>query len=249
MTPHPRAVDLETLAAGDLLPEAAVHVASCGACARYVGGLREAAARFARQADPAKFAELIERRARTELAERRSKAPLRIVFAGLPVLAAAAVLVLLLSGRAHDTTAHVDAASSSASVDREGAASSSVSVDPEGVRFKGRLPIAAIRQRGTKQARFVGKVPVRPLDGLRLELALDSEQVISAGLLQEDGSWVELISPRTLEPGTHFSEQAARFDQHPARGFLVAGEPAAVERARRTRIFEQVSVLEVEVEP
>ncbi len=246
MTVHPSALDLETLAAGDLVPDAALHVIDCGSCARYVGGLRAGAARFARQADSAKFVESIERRSRPQLVARSSKALLRIAFAALPALAAAAVIALFARGRTPDTPTRVasDSAPSSAPIAAIGSESGAA-----GVRFKGRLPIAVIRERGSEQARFVGKVAVRPLDGLRLVIALDSEQPISAGLLEDDGTWVELISPRTLEPGTHLSELTARFDQHPMRGFLVAGTPAAVESARHTRIFDRVSVLEVEVEP
>ena len=40
-----------------------------------------------------------------------------------------------------------------------------------------------------------------------------------------------------LEAGTHYSELAARFDNSPTRATLVVGDPAAVDRARRTRDF------------
>jgi hypothetical protein len=43
-----------------------------------------------------------------------------------------------------------------------------------------------------------------------------------------------------LTPGTHFSENAARFDETPASATLLVGTPAAVDRARQTRDFAEV---------
>jgi hypothetical protein len=52
-----------------------------------------------------------------------------------------------------------------------------------------------------------------------------------------------------LDAGTHFSEQAARFDDEPTDGWVLAGAPEDVERARRTREFLGVAVLPILASP
>jgi hypothetical protein len=238
MTAHPSADRLDAVAAGDEDATLAAHLAECASCKDYVETLRAAARGFAREApDAAEFARCVAERAGPHGAARSSgvKRLRQVFFAATPVLAVAAAVILALRGRPSDP------------VPRGGGPDPAQS--SSGVRFKGAMPIAVVRQRGTAQERFTGKVSVRPGDALRMELSLEAERSISAGLLGEDGSFVELIAPRALPAGAHFSELAARFDDHPTRGWLIAGDPSMVDHARKTRRFDQLSVIHVEVEP
>jgi hypothetical protein len=232
MIEHPRADRLEALAAGDDDAAASAHLEGCVECRAHVAELRAAAADFAATApDPEAFARRVAARARPAEAWLRW----RPLVAVAPALLTAAALVLLVRSRADDLAEAGAGAQGSARV-------------TESVRFKGARPIAAIRERGAAQDRFAGVVRVRAGDALRLEVALDAEAELAAGLLGEDGSFVELITPKRLAPGTHFSELAARFDEKPMPGWLIAGEPALIERARKAHEPESVSALRVEVE-
>jgi hypothetical protein len=229
---HPRADRLEALAAGDEDTAASAHLEQCAECRAHVAELRAAAAEFAAAAPgPEVFARRVAARAKGKIPWLRW----RPLVAVAPALLTAAALVLFVRARSADPALTGPGAQGSARV-------------TEGVRFKGAGPLAVIRERGGAQARFAGKVGVRPGDGLRLEVALDAESELAAGLLGEDGSYVELIAPGRLSAGTHFSELAARFDEHPVAGWLIAGEPALIERARQARAPLEASALRVEVE-
>ena len=67
--------------------------------------------------------------------------------------------------------------------------------------------------------------------------------------LASDGSWVTLLAPTLLGPGTHFSDHAASVDDHPTEGVILAGEPEAVEKARATHVFSEVAVLSITPSP
>jgi hypothetical protein len=238
VTAHPPAQRLDALAAGDLDADAAAHLSDCSACRSYVEALRGGAREFAAGSSPAAFATAIaERATQTPAPVPKPRRPLRLAWSVAPALAIAAAVVLLLRARAPVSERGVES-------DRR-----AVAPDEPAVRFKGAPPLSVIRERNGRQERFAGKVGVRPGDGLRLELALDAQRSIAAGLLAEDGSWVELIPPKPLGAGTHFSELSARFDEHPTRGWLIAGEPAAVESARSSKQLEGLSLVRVEVEP
>lgn len=116
------------------------------------------------------------------------------------------------------------------------------------MQFKGGLQIAIVRERGTDQERFASVVAVRPGDRFRVEVSLDRERPVTAGVLASDGSWLTVLAPALLAPGTHLSERAAAVDDHPIDGVVIAGIPADVERARATRDFTGVTVLAIHPE-
>jgi predicted anti-sigma-YlaC factor YlaD len=113
------------------------------------------------------------------------------------------------------------------------------------VRFKGGPQLAVVRDRAGVQARAAAAVSVRAGDRLRVEVSLDQPGEVGVAFLGEDGSWVVLLAPRRLPPGTHWSEQALRFDDHPTAGVILAGAPDALAKRRRS----DLSTLEVRVEP
>jgi hypothetical protein len=237
MSDHPNALRLEALAAGDSDDKAASHVSDCAACSGYVQRLRREASQFAASTQkPEEFLAAVSLRAQTftEPPVQRARWS-RVTFTAVPLLAAAAAVALFLRVR-HDVDRGVPAAP---------AAPESAQT---ATRFKGALPIAVIRERDGRQARLTTSVDVTAHDALRLEIALDSPRTLTAGLLADDGSYLELLAPRQLEPGTHLSDQAARFDAHPSAGWLIAGEPADVARARRGQ-RDRVSALRVNVAP
>jgi len=211
-TEHPPAHRLDAIAAGDADEASEAHVKTCAACAAYVDGLRAEAEAWRAKAEPKAFAAQVKARATRDSAKKRA----RVAWAIAPVLAAAAALVLWI-GRAP-------------SVDPIGHAPPEVAS-----RFKGGPVVAVVRDRDGRQERLEGDFAVRAGDRVRVEVALDHDAPIVAGLLAGDGTWTALLAPTELEAGTHFSELAARFDDAPVDAWLLVGAPDDVARARATK--------------
>jgi hypothetical protein len=217
---HPDAQRLDALAAGDDDAEASAHVAGCAACAEYVAGLRQAAAEFAQVAPPGpKVVPL-------------GRYPLRAAVALIPMLAAAAAFLLLVRGTPPLPSESDEAQPNMAET-----------------RFKGIGQLAVVREREGRQERFTGSVQTRPYDRLRVEIGVGSTATLMVGLLEDDGNFALLLRPRELDPGTHHSEKAALLDARPTTGWILAGAPEAIERARKSRDFRELSLIRVEPEP
>lgn len=230
-TLHPNAIRLEAVAAGDADAEVDAHLETCAECKDYVTSLA-AEARAASTDGDTFLAKLTARDAKTEepggapQASTAGAKVYRLAWIAAP-LAIAAVLFLILRPAG---TRPIDPAGSSG--------------DPA-TRFKGGIQVAIVLDREGDQRRVVNEVRVRPGDRIRAEVAVDSAQPLLAGMLGNDGTWVLLLAPTTLEAGTHFSERAARFDEAPTEGHVLVGHPDAVERARKTRRFDDVRAIPV----
>jgi hypothetical protein len=223
---HPAPVRLDAFAAGDRDEEVAQHIASCTACATYVEQASALNRAFA-ETEGEKSADFV-----LGLHDRQTTAPFnrksfgRASWIAGTFLAAAAVL-LVISNR------------EPASNPPNGAA----------IRFKGGMQVAIIRDRAGDQARLIGEVRVRPGDRLRAEISVDDSRPLEVGFLGKDGTWILLHAPVLVEAGTYFSERAAEFDSSPTEGWVIAGRPEDVSRARTTRSFGDVSALPVVAEP
>jgi hypothetical protein len=217
-TMHPSAPRLDAVAAGDDPGAIAGHLADCEACGRYVARLREEAALFRANVDAKAYAENVRARARARPVESRAY---RAFWFAAPLVAAAAAVVLWAKSPSHAPRFVPSSAG-------------------EAEHFKGGIAVAAVLDRGGHQDRLVGPFEVRPSDRVRVEIAMDHEGPVTAGLLFADGSWATLLAPVSLGPGTHYSELDARFDDAPTDALLVVGAPDAVARARATRNFEGV---------
>ncbi len=237
---HPAAPKLEAIAAGDDAGAVSAHLEACAACAAYVAKLREDAAAFRRKVEPAAFAEEIRIRAAVPVREPARRTPARIAWVLGPVLAAAAALLLVVRVRppAADRSPLAPLAPTAV-----------VEAPGEIAHFKGGLSVAVIRERSGRQERLMGPFEVEPADRIRLEVAVDREEPLTAGLLASDGRWVLLLSPTSLPPGTHYSDLAARFDDAPEDAVLLVGSPDDVARARSTRNFEGVVAWRVRSPP
>jgi hypothetical protein len=227
---HPAAHRLDALAAGDADADATAHLATCAACEQYVRASREQAAAFRAKSDSRAF--VARASARTSVPARSPV--VRIAWVAAPVLAAAAVL-LLMRPRATDGTP----------VRGPTTGVTTTTAAPGESRFKGGLVVAVIRERGGAQERLTGPVRVRANDRLRVEVSTDHDGPLAAGLLLDQGDWAPLLAPAAVEAGTHFSELDARFDDSPTQATLLVGEPAAVDRARVTRDFGDVVAVRV----
>ena len=106
--------------------------------------------------------------------------------------------------------------------------------EPE-TTFKGGVQVAVVRERAGEQERFTSGLGIRGGDRLRIEVALDRPRTILAGVLAADGTWLDLMPEGTRTAGTHFSEQAARFDDEPMRGWILVGPPDAIAASRAAR--------------
>jgi hypothetical protein len=287
---HPSALALDSLAAGDPVPEAQAHVEMCATCTEYVETVRAEAAAFANAAPTHAFLANLEAlaaapvedspegpdaettraegaTASTEKASARTdaiqveeirveprgpsndvdaEAPrvsriteartkrarvFNLVYAAVPLaLVAAALFVLRPTGT-------------------PGADGFPTAPTETTLRLKGPPVLAVVRERQGNQERFTSAIAVAPDDRLRLELTVDREGMYEAGLLGEDGSWLMLLSPSMLTPGAHFSEKAAHLDDRPTPGWMLAGPPEDVARARATREFTGLAILAVKVAP
>ncbi len=225
MSPHPASYKLEGHAAGDHDPEVARHLAECEPCNRYV----ERSIAFAlADESPFPLGGAMESRAGGARPGRAGGRVLRIAFALAPLAAAAAIALFVRhpSPEPGATGPEVYAA-----------------------RFKGGIQLAVVRERAGHQERMAASVPIRASDRLRVEIAVDRERPVTVGVLANDGSWVMLLAPTLLGPGTHLSDRAASVDEHPTDGVILAGEPEAVEKARATRLFSEVAVVPITPEP
>ncbi len=286
---HPSALALDSLAAGDPVPEARAHVDTCAACTEYVETLRAEAAAFANAPAPAFLANLeslaveIEPNAKTEETSPeapRPEAP-RAEETSAPYSDEIRVEEIRVEprGPANDVGAEASRVSSIADARAKRArvfnfvyaviplalvAAAFFVLRPSGtpgpdgfptasteatMRLKGPPVLAVVRERQGNQERFTSAIAVAPDDRLRLELTVDREGMYEAGLLGEDGSWLMLLSPTMLTPGAHFSEKAAHLDDTPTPGWLLAGPPEDVARARATRDFSGLAILAVKVAP
>lgn len=238
---HPSSLDLEAFACGEPDERVERHVVECAACRDFVARARSALSAWAAHARADEQGALAARAGEGALpADRRGSSARRVArrrwiaaasTLAAPLAAAAALVFLVrspaapvrgLTPKAPDLLASAEATRASTSPTAE-------------TTFKGGVQAAIIRDRAGAQERLVEDVRVEPGDRLRVEIGLDHEQVITAALLGDDGSWLELLPGTSLGPGTHFSERAARVDASPMSGTLLVGAPDAVARARASR--------------
>lgn len=216
---HPSGLELERLAVGegDVAKAVSGHVETCAACRDYVARLRAGAERFAGDRAVGPFLDGVLQRAEPSNVVPIGLLRSRLLLGAAPLVAAAAVL-LMLRARAVPVTPQGDRAPTTDT--------------PGETTFKGGMALAVVREREGVQERLVGDVDVRPFDRIRLELALEGTRPIAAGVLADDGTWGNLIAPAFLDGGTHFSELSVRFDATPRDGWIVVGDPADVARVR-----------------
>jgi hypothetical protein len=247
---HPAGARLDGVATGDSDAEASAHVASCAECSAYVARLREELDSFSRaQAEhPDGFvASVLQRRAAAgngnsvmpdlygragNAVGRRSPLRGRWIAGAASVLALAAVVLLVLRPPRSEP------------------------LDPAGVgpregpiRFKGGAQVAVIVEHRGVQSRELGSLVIAPGDRIRVEIALDHQEPVTAGVLTEAGEWAELQPQALFEAGTHFSEKSIAFDGNVEEGWVVVGPPEAVERARQTRDFRVVHAIRIHAAP
>lgn len=224
---HPAAYRLDAVAAGDDDEEVSDHVRACHDCAAYVGTLRHRAKAFREGANAhVHLARALERN--------RDRRRMRVIVVAAPVIAAAAMALLVLRARPPEPTSVPGPEPTAQSGE---------------TRFKGKLSVAVIRERDGRQERIVGPFEVRASDRIRIEVSIDREAPLTAGLLTDGGEWVVLLAPVALSPGTHYSEGAAHFDETPTKATLLVGSPNAVDRARRTRDFDGLIAWRITNEP
>ena len=319
---HPSALALDSLAAGDPVPEARAHVDTCAACTEYVETLRAEAAAFANAPAPTFLANLeslavdeIEPTAtakKTSPEAPRPEAP-RAEDTSAPYSDETHAPRAKETSAPHTDETHAPRAEETSAPYSDEIRVEEIRVEPRGpandvgadasrvssiadarakrarvfnfvyaviplalvaaaffvlrpsgtpgpdgfptasteatMRLKGPPVLAVVRERQGNQERFTSAIAVAPDDRLRLELTVDREGMYEAGLLGEDGSWLMLLSPTMLTPGAHFSEKAAHMDDTPTPGWLLAGPPEDVARARATRDFSGLAVLAVKVAP
>jgi hypothetical protein len=208
---HPNSLDLEAFACGDEIATVSAHVDACEACRTFVGRLRDL---------PIPKIDLPTAQATvTSIFQRKNLAAI-----ALPLAAAAILVILFREKKPGDeaiTTTTIPTVTATAAT-----------AEPA-TSFKGVRQVAVIRERDGEQKRFTGKVPVKEGDRLRVEVAIDREQTIVAGVLSEDGSFLELMPPMVRPTGTHYSEKSARVSAPPSNGSILVGTEEQVARAKK----------------
>jgi hypothetical protein len=231
---HPAGARLDAVATGDADREALAHVASCPECAAYVGRLREQIEAFSemQRKSPDGFVEGVVRRRSARAGKRNAGRWAAVVTGGL-ALAAGALLFVHRPGGGGG-----------------GPLEGPSSVGGEGpIRFKGGAQVTVIVDHHGTQARETGALQIAAGDRIRLEIALDHDSDVTAGVLSAAGEWAELEPPTFLPSGTHFSDRSIAFDADVGEGWVIVGPPRAVEQARRTRDFAAVHALRIHPAP
>ncbi len=247
---HPAAHRLDAVAAGDADEGVTAHLVACEACTQHVEKLRGQAARFRGSHDANAFVARAQAAAQRRERERKAESEpegdrrtlraswvVRVVGVVAGPLLAAALVLLLVRARPGDG----GGAGAGVGPSVTGGPTTGASTGPATEsRFKGGLVVAVVRERGGRQERLAGPFQVRAGDRIRIEVSTDRDGPLTAGLLTDQGEWVMLLAPFALEAGTHYSEQAARFDDSPTRATLLVGHPEDVGRARASRDFARV---------
>jgi hypothetical protein len=223
---HPDGSRLDAMAIGAGDDETRAHVAGCTACASYVDAVARGAAAFAE--NEATRADAFVR------AVRRRERPARSRFAWAggvaSALALAAVAILFVHSR---------------EIQPPGEGPGVVETGEGPVRFKGGIETAIIVEHAGAQSRQTGALALDPGDRIRLEIALDHDVRLAAGVLAESGEWADLQPPALLGSGTHYSEQSITFDHDVPSGWVLVGREDAVARARKSRDFHDVTTIRV----
>ncbi len=249
---HPPSIDLEAFACGEPNDDVAAHVATCDSCKAFTTEIESSSKTFANDTHvDAIIAAAVRVSDETEAREpgqsdvpvptpinvrvlepeatpiRRLDTALRV----LPFLAMAAG-VLLWMRLAADVTPDTHPRVSPPAATNGAANGGQLNTDTTGTAFKGGTQLAVIRERDGVQKRFTGEVTVRKGDRLRIEVALDHSANILGGVLAEDGTFLDLLHEGDRGNGTFYSEEAARFDDSPTRGYVIVGPKDAVLHAR-----------------
>lgn len=248
MSEHPPSFRLDAHAAGDEEGAVGAHLTECEPCRTYVDGMKREAAAFAADAETSAVEFVAQLRGRGSKAvesvslvaaaePRKARAKMgthlrfvKVAWIATPMLAAAAAVFFVVR----------PAPSPVEPLFMESTART---------RFKGNLQLTIVRDRDGYQQKLSAEVRVKPHDRIRVEIGVSDKRPIVVGMFGKDGTWVPLILPTVLEAGTHISERAAHFDDSPTEGWILAGHPEAVERARTTRIFDEIMAMPVVREP
>jgi hypothetical protein len=229
---------LDAIIVGAADPDVQAHVAKCEVCAAYVASLTRGAEAFAQHegARADDFVRRVRAREAASPAPLRAAAPTRAarwIGVAAPVVALAAGVVLYVGARGTH--------------DHGGPGPVSTVVDPgEGpARFKGGAQVAVIVDHAGAQTRRTGEVAIAPGDRIRLEIGVDRDAQLTAGVLAESGEWAELQPPALFPVGTRYSEQSITFDADVPNGWVLVGTEQAVARARTTRDFRDVIAVRV----
>jgi hypothetical protein len=255
---HPSSLDLEAFACGEKIALVDAHVDACAECRAFVDELAAGAKAFASSIEegldallekagariapeaPARVVSLADERNARDAHKKKSSLVML-----LPLVAVAAGVVVWIAlpslSPAPKTTMNTATPTS--------VPTGPATEDPE-TTFKGGVQIAVVRDRDGHQDRFTSRVVVRPGDRLRIEVALDRSEAILAGVLADDGTFLPLMAEGTRGQGTHFSEQAARFDDDPTRGWILVGPADAIEKSKAARApVKGVTSMRLEWEP
>jgi hypothetical protein len=261
---HPPSWQLDGLAAGDADAHASTHVAQCSACAAYVAGLKLEIEAAAHDFDPVQAAALHANlvtlaavgapQANADPAVGAAAASpaltlqalsahprwrsLRFAVAGLALAAGFAMYVAFRSS-----------AWPSAQVVTLSSANVPANDPHGGDRLKGAFQVVIIRERAGVQVQLTGAVELQPNDRIRLQITTQGGEPIAAGVLSQAGEFYPLLAPEVLPAGTHFSQEAMRFDAAAFRGWVVWGAPDKIAALRLTHDVQSVQFAAIRVGP
>lgn len=221
MSEHPSAITLDTWYAerNDAAVEA--HLEGCTECREYVQGLEESTADFL--ADESAEAFLHRPAIAAELARPAPKAESKTRWwqVLVPALAAVAALIVILPTGTRPTPDPTDS-----------------------IRLKGGLQLEAVRLRAGEQTTHGAELGLRPKDELRFRFTLAEPTALTIGVLEEDGTWTALATAKSFPAGQHaVPQRSLEVDDQPTTGWVLAGPPDAVDRARATRDFGDLTAI------
>ena len=226
MTSHPAAFKLEAYHVGEGSPEERqaleAHLQGCEPCGRYLAELDTHRQAFLADEDPEAFLRRPAIAAAMNAA--RVAQPERRPWWHLGwLLAPAAVAAIVLLAMPPSPT------------------------EPSDIRLKG-ADIAAevVLLRAGAQRQIRGELVLAPKDAFRLQVTLTGDTVLSAGILEDDGTWTLLADAQALNAGVHFlPDDALHVGDEPVRGWLLVGTPEQVAGARKSQDYRGLRSMRV----
>ena len=219
MSDHPAPIELETWYAERLGDHVEAHLEGCTQCREYVRDLENLTASFLADESTEQFLQRPAIAAELNRPAPRSSVARTSIWAWLmPLLAGAAAIALVAIPT---ESGHLPTPDS-----------------PDTVRMKGALQLEVVRWRAGTQTAHTGDVRLMEGDRLRLKIIVSEETTLTVGVLEDGGGWVPLAERRAFAPGPHaLPDESLEVDAEPTRGWVLAGSPEDVDRARQTLDF------------
>jgi len=211
MSDHPSAFDLESYSVGEEVADVRAHLEECTACTDYIAQLHEERSALMNMQSTADFLATPEIKAAFDADAGPTPRAWPRWLAFLPLGLAAATLIVV------------------------GLQAEPSPIRGDAITYKGTTgPMELIRLRDGTQSVHRSQVGIKPGDRLRFRVNLSAPMVLSAGVLDPEGTWTPLLESEAMGAGSQvFPEGAIEVTAGSSAGRVILGTPKQVAAARR----------------